>query len=115
MVAKARVYALALGAALVMASGGVPSDEAMAQSDDAVIQANEAAAESGEAAVQADDVTARDEAVQKPVPRPVAADRPAKADLDQSAVRAVPVTRPPRATRTSTRAIALPKILGSYR
>ncbi len=110
MVAKAGLYALALSAALVMASGAMQSDDAMAQADEATVQA-------GEAPVGTDGSAARDEAVERPVPKqkPAVADRPAKSDLDQSAVRVAPVTRSPRPTRTSTRAIALPKILGSYR
>jgi hypothetical protein len=110
MVARAGFHALAVSAALVMASGAMQSDDAMAQ-------AEEAGVETGEAAAQADDTAARGEALEQPVPKqkPAAADRPAKSDLDQSAVRAAPVTRSPRPTRTSTRAIALPKILGSYR
>ena len=109
MVARAGFQALVLSAALVVASG--------AMSDDAMAQADEAAVESGEAAAQADEATAQQGLVEQPLPqqKPAAADRPAKADLDQSAVPAAPVTRSPRLTRTSTRAIALPKILGSYR
>ena len=122
MDAKAGFYALALSAALVMASGAMLSDKAMAQADDVAVQEEEASVEeaSVEAAVatpQADDETALDEAVERPVPKqkPAVAERPVKSDLDQSAVRAAPVTSPPRPTRTSIRAIAVPKILGSYR
>jgi len=118
MVAKAGFCALALSAVLATVSGAVLSDEAMAQSGDVAVQAEEATAEAPVAAPQVDDVTMQDEAVeQQPVPKskPTVAERPAKSDLDQSAVRAAPVTRLPRPTRTSTRAIAVPKILGSYR
>jgi hypothetical protein len=96
MVARSGFYALALGAALVMVSGAMLSDDAMAQVDDATVQ---------------------DEAVVQPVPKqkPAVAERPVKSDLDQSAVRAASVRSSPRPTRTSTRAIAVPKILGSYR
>jgi hypothetical protein len=109
MVARTGLYALALSAALVMASDAV-ANKAMAQAD-------EAAVEAGEAAAQASDTTALDEAVQETAPgqQSVAADSPAKSDLDQSAARAAPVVQSPRATRASIRAIAVPKILGSYR
>lgn len=40
---------------------------------------------------------------------------PPKADLDQSAVRVTAVARTQRPTLASSRGIALPKILGSYR
>jgi hypothetical protein len=110
MVARAGFYALAVSAALVMASGAMLSDDAMAQADDATVQVDEAPVAPAEAAVQG-------EAVDQPVPRqkPAVADRPAKSDLDQSAVRAASVKASPRPTRTNTRAIAVPKILGSYR
>jgi hypothetical protein len=110
MVAKAGFHALALSAVLVMASGVMLSNDAMAQAEAATV-------ETGTAAAPADDATAQADAVEQPVPRqkPAAADRAAKSDLDQSAVLAAPVTRSPRPTRTSTRAIILPKILGSYR
>jgi hypothetical protein len=110
MDARAGFFALAVSAALVMASGAMPGGDAMAQSDDAASVETDAAA-------PADDLAAQDDAVEQPVPRqkPVAARKPAKSDLDQSAVRAAPVRSAPRPTRTSTRAIALPKILGSYR
>ncbi|HUE44847.1 MAG TPA: hypothetical protein VMO81_01235 [Aestuariivirgaceae bacterium] len=67
--------------------------------------------------METDVAAVQDEAVEHPVPmqKPAAVERPAKSDLNQSAVRAAPVTSTPRPTRTSTRAIALPKILGSYR
>ena len=96
MVARAGFYALALSAALVMASGAMLSGDAMAQAEDVTVQAEE---------------------VGQPVPKqkPAVAERPVKADLDQSAVRAATVRSSPRPTRTSTRAIAVPKILGSYR
>lgn len=110
MAAKAGFHALAVSAALVMASGAMQSDHAMAQAD-------EAAAETGVAAAQAGDAAPRERASGQPFPKqkPATADRPAKSDLDRSAARAAPVIRSPRLTRTSTRAIALPKILGSYR
>ena len=110
MDAKAGFYALALSAALVMASGAMLSDDAMAQADDVAVQVDAAPVETDVAAVQ-------DEAVEHPVPKqkPALVERPVKSDLNQSAVRAAPVTRSPRPTRTSTRAIAVPKILGSYR
>jgi hypothetical protein len=110
MDARSGVYALAVSAALVMASGAMLSDDAMAQADDVAVQSDATPVETDVAAVQ-------DEAVDHPVPKqkPAVVDRPVKSDLNQSAVRAAPVTRSPRPTRTSTRAIALPKILGSYR
>jgi hypothetical protein len=110
MDAKSGFYALALSAALVMASGAMLSDDAMAQADDVAVEAGEAPVENDVAAVD-------DDAAQHPVPKqkPAVADRPVKSDLNQSAVRAAPVTRSPRPTRTSTRAIVVPKILGSYR
>jgi hypothetical protein len=105
MHARSGVYALALSAALVLAC-----NDAMAQADDVAVQSGEAPGETDVAAVQ-------DDTMEYPVPRqkPAVVDRPVKSDLNQSAVRAAPVTRPPRQTRTSTRAVALPKILGSYR
>ncbi len=117
MDAKAGFYALALSAALVMASGAMLSDEAMAQADDVAVQAEEASVDAADATPQADDVTALDEAVEQPVPKqkPAVAERPVKSDLDQSAVRAATVKSSPRPTRTSTRGITVPKILGSYR
>jgi hypothetical protein len=111
MDARSGVYALAVSAALVMASGAMLSDDAMAQAaDDVTVQGDATPVETDVAAVQ-------DEAVDHPLPKqkPAVIDRPVKSDLNQSAVRAAPVTRSPRPTRTSTRAIALPKILGSYR
>jgi hypothetical protein len=109
MDAKAGFYALAVSAALFMASGAMLSDDAMAQADDVAVQVDEAPVENDVAAAQ-------DEAVVQPVPKrkPAAAERPAKSNLNQSAVRTAPVARSPRPTRTSSRA-ALPKILGSYR
>ena len=117
MVARAGFYALALSAALVTASGAMLAGDAMAQSDDAALQVDGAPVEPVEAAAQAEEVTAQDERVEQPLPKqkPAVAERPVKSDLDQSAVRAAPVTRSPRPTRTSVRAIAVPKILGSYR
>jgi hypothetical protein len=102
MDARAGFYALAVSAALVMASGAMASGGAMAQTD---------------APVDSDVAAAPDDVVEQPVPKhkPAVAERPAKSDLDQAAVRAAPVTSPPRPIRTSTRAIGLPKILGSYR
>lgn len=110
MDARAGFYALAVSAALVMASGAMAGGDAMAQADDVAVQADEAQMESDVAAVQ-------DEAVVQPVPKqkPAVVDRPVKSNLSQSAVRAAPVTSSPRPTRTSSRAVALPKILGSYR
>jgi hypothetical protein len=106
MDAKAGIFALAIGAALVMA---MLSDDAMAQADDLTVQVDTPPVEN--------DVTARDEAMEHPVPmqKPAVVERPAKSNLNQSAVRAAPVASTPRPTRASTRAIALPKILGSYR
>ena len=124
MVARAGFYGLAVSAALVMAAGAMMSNDAMAQADDvtvqsdeATVQADEAVAQVDEAPVAADVAAAQDEAVEQPVPKqkPAVVERQAKSNLDQSAVRAAPVTRSPRPTRTSTRAITVPKILGSYR
>jgi hypothetical protein len=134
MDAKAGFYALAVSAALVMASGAMLTNDAMAQADDVTVQGDAAPVQTDanvEAAAQADDVAAevdeapvesdvaavQDDVVDRPVPmqKPAAAERPAKSNLNQSAVRAAPVKSSPRPTRTSTRAIALPKILGSYR
>lgn len=131
MVARSGFHALALGAALVMASGAMLTDDAMAQANDVTVQGDEAPGEIDETAAQADDVTAeadaapvendvaaaQDEAVEQPVPKqkPAVAERPVKSDLDQSAVRAATVKSSPRPTRTSTRSITVPKILGSYR
>lgn len=128
MDAKVRFYALAVSTVLVMAAGAMTSNDAMAQSDDvaaddvtvqsaeAPVETDEVAAQADDIAVQAEDVAAQDEALDQPVPqqKPAAAKRPVKSDLDQSAVvRATPVIRSPRPTRTST--VTLPKILGSYR
>lgn len=109
MDARSGVYALAVSAALVMASGAMPGNEAMAQAEDVAEQSDAAPVETDVAAVQ-------DEAVEHPVPKqkPAVVDRPVKSDLNQSAVRrAAPVTSTPRPSRTST--VAVPKILGSYR
>lgn len=106
MAARAGFQALVVGAALMMAAG--------AMSDGAMAQEAEAATQTGEVAALADDTAAQVDAEQPlPQQKPAVADRPAKSDLDQSAVRPAPVTRAPRLTRTST--IVLPKILGSYR
>jgi hypothetical protein len=131
MVARAGFYGLAVSAALVMAAGAMMSNDAIAQADDVTVQSDEATVQADEAAAQVDDVAAqvdeapvaadvaaaRDQAVEQPVPKqkPAVVERQAKSNLDQSAVRAAPVTRSPRPTRTSTRAITVPKILGSYR
>ncbi len=131
MVARTGYYALAVSAALLMASGAMLSDDAMAQADDVTVQVDEApvatvegaaqaddvAVQADDVAVQADDVAAQDEVEEQPVPKqkPAAVERPVKSDLNQSAVRAAPVTRSPRPTRTSTSGIAMPKILGIYR
>ena len=108
MDAKAGFFALAVAAALVMVSAML-SEDAMAQADDVAAQVDTAPVETDE--------TAQIEALNHPVPmqKPAVAERPAKSNLDQSAVRAAPVVSTPRPTRASTRAIALPKILGSYR
>lgn len=124
MDAKAGFYALAVSAALVMASGAMPGGGAMAQADDVTVQGDAAPVESDaaaalaeEASVEGDVAAVRDEAVEQPIPKqkPAVVDRPVKSNLNQSAVRAAPVTSSPRPTRTSTRAIVMPKILGSYR
>ena len=123
MDARAGFYALAVSAALFMASGAMLSDDAMAQADDVAVQIDEASVETDaaadrpdEAPVENDVAAVQDEAVVQPVPKrkPAAAERPAKSNLNQSAVRTAPFARSPRPTRTSSRA-ALPKILGSYR
>jgi hypothetical protein len=131
MGARAGFHALGLSAALVMASGAMLSNDAMAQADDVTVQADDVTVQADEAtgeadaatinaedaSAQTDDVTAQDEAVEQPVApaQAAAVDRPVKSNLDQSAVRAAPVAPSPRPTRTSTRGTALPKILGVYR
>ena len=117
MDARAGFYALALSAALVMASGAMLTEEAMAQADDVAVQAEEPIVGTDDVTAGDETVTAQDEAVEQPVAQQQSATvkKPAKSDLDQSAVRATPVVQTPRATRTSTRSSAVPKILGSYR
>jgi hypothetical protein len=123
MDARAGFYALAVSAALLMAPGAMASDDAMAQADDVAVQIDEASLETddltamaNEAPAENDVAAVQDEVVIQPVPKrkPAAVERPVKSNLNQSA-RTAPVTSSPRPTRTSTRAVALPKILGSYR
>jgi len=89
MIPRAGLHGLSLAIALALAASGLLSAEAVAQEDVAQQAATKAQSS--------------------------AAGSPPKADLDQSAVRIAAVARAPRPTLVSSRGIALPKILGSYR
>ena len=120
MNAKAGYQVLTLAFGLLVASGAMLAGDASAQEDaaapqSAVVQDDAAA---GQASEPVEAATPVEQAVEQPAPPPVAAAKPAKANLNRSPARprVLSSNQPTRAvTAVSTRPITLPRILGTYR